>query len=158
MATQPRACADCGSPLGRRNVSGRCRPCGAAHAMKSPAIRAKISQARRRRFQSDPEFRAREAERLRSVRSLRTSVGDNLIEGRLWELGNASRPPGSPSRMRAGAKTRARRAINAGCPPHLVEEYYRLTREKRLSQAEAIAVVQAQEEADLQRWRRSLAA
>ncbi len=126
--------------------------------MQSPEMREKVSRGRRLRFQSDPEFREREAERLRSVRPMRTNVGGNLVEGRLWELGNASRPAGSPSRMLAGAKTRSRRAINAGCPPHLVDEYYFLTRKKHLSQADAIAAVQAQEQADLQRWRRTVGA
>lgn len=88
------------------------------------------------------------------MRSMRVSIGGNLVEGKLWELGNAARPAGSPSRMQAGAKTRARRAINAGCPPHLVEQYYFLTLRKHLSQADALALVQQQDEADLARFRR----
>lgn len=158
MASQPRTCAECETALHRKNKSGLCRVHASARAMQSPEMRAKVSLGRRRRFQADPEFRAREAERLRTVRTMRVGVGDNLIQGRLWELGNAARPAGSPSRMQAGAKTRARRAINAGCPPHLVEEYYFLTRKKHLPTAEAIAAVQAQEATDMQRWRRSVGA
>lgn len=156
MATQPKTCADCGGSLGRRNTSGRCHRCAARLVGRSPATRAKISASRRLQYLNDPEYRARELARLRQVRSMRTNVGGNLVEGAMWVLGNAVRPAGSPSRMQAGAKTRARRAINAGCPPHLVEQYYFLTTKKRLKQVDAIAAVKAQEEADLQRWRRSV--
>lgn len=158
MSSQPKTCADCGAELGRRNTTGLCRRDAAARAMSSPEMRAKVSLGRRRRFQADPEFREREAARLQTVRSMRVGVGGNLVEGKLWEIGNAVRPPGSPSRMRAGAKTRARRAINAGCPPHLVEDYYFLTRRKGLCAADAIAAVQQQDEANLRRWRRAVGA
>lgn len=153
-----RACFECGGGLGRRNVSGVCQRCATSRLMRSPEMRAKVSEGRKRRFQSDPEFRDREAARLQKVRCLRASVGGNLIEGKLWEVGNAVRPAGSPSRMQAGAKTRARRAINRGCPPHLVEQYYFLTRRKNLSSAEAIAIVQEQEAIDMARWRRKVGA
>jgi hypothetical protein len=158
MASLPRTCADCPKQLSARNTTGLCQRHGAARMMQRPEIRAKVSAGRRRRFQADPEFRAREAARLQSVRSLRVRVGGNLVEGKLWEVGNAARPPGSPSRMQAGAKTRARRAINAGCPPHLVEEYYFLTRKKKLPAAEAIVAVREQDAANLRRWRRSVGA
>jgi hypothetical protein len=156
VASQPNACIECGKGLGRDNRTGLCHAHSAARIGRDPSARAKVSATRRRLFQADPAFRQRAADQLVEARKHRGNPGENFKRDRLWEKGNAVRPAGSPARLAAGAQVSATKL--AWCPPHLRGEYRFLTQRKRLFAGEARAIIEAQHETDMQRWRRSVGA
>lgn len=148
-------CRDCGKALEKRNTSGFCRVHSAAHKMGDPRQRAKMARSRRMMFLADPEKREAAAERMRQVRELpqsRARRGENLRGGELARLSNALRPAGTKSRIIAGHRVSATKL--AWCPPHLRPLYRELTQEKRLKAAEARALIEEQEAAEMVRFRR----
>lgn len=156
MASQPRTCADCGLPLSRRNSSGLCkRHFGPA---MTPETRAKISEARLRRFASDPAFKARQGDLARAAANTpqsRAASRATLIKTRAWIAGNAAQPKGSPSRLLAAE--RAALTKLSWCPPHLRDKYRVLVR-KSIPSSEARRIILEEHEIEMRRWRKSVGA
>jgi hypothetical protein len=84
---------------------------------------------------------------------VRIDPGSHLVRLRLWE--RTHNPAGSESRKRAGKRRSA--TVLAWCPPKLRGEYRFLVRNKGLKAAEARAIILEQHEADMRRWRQSIA-
>lgn len=157
MASQPRTCAECGTPLERRNTSGWCRRHFAP--TRSPETRAKISESRRRLFAADPVRKARQGDLARAAANSpksRIAAVANLTNSRAWIAGNASRPKGSESRLLAAKRAALTRL--AWCPPELREQYRVLRQKKRVPAAEARSLILEEHEIEMRRWRKSVGA
>ena len=150
------ACIDCAAPISHKS-RGRCRPCAARATAARPEHAAKISEALRRRYASDPAFRARLSAHLRSVAEPGETKAARAREQRLWERGHAARwasaPPGSAARAEAGRRISAGKL--AHIPADVRAEYRHLVR-RGFAAAEAERIVRAHQATDLARFRRDI--
>jgi hypothetical protein len=150
-------CKVCDKALGRGNRTGHCGRHVSAFNAQDPAWRAKQKGGIRRKYQADPLFLEqkrrdmRKANEARDIEALRL----RMVEGRYWEKSNEGRPPGHPSRKRAGV-TMSNTKL-ADIPPHLRNEYRELSQRKHFSAAEARAIILAQHERDMERFRAKFA-
>lgn len=158
MATQPRTCADCGSPLSPRNTSGYCgRHVGAAN-MRRPEIRARMVNGIRRRLASDPVLREQYRANIRKAHQSPKAIAkrkERWAKEKPWIAGNAAQPAGSEPRKRMAATISATKL--AWCPPHLRDAYRALTRKGHRA-AEARRMILEQHETDMRRFRQSIGA
>lgn len=158
MATQPKTCADCGTQLGQRNRSGRCRGCVGRHVWTYPEQRERQRRGIKRSLAANPErldAMRRQASALGRSPEFREKRRQVFLAGRFWEKGNAAQPAGSPSRLKAGARSSATRL--AWCPPHLRDKY-RALKAKGLKAGEARSLILEEHEIEMRRWRRSVGA
>lgn len=153
MATQPQTCRECSAPLCRGNRSGYCR----AHVTGSPEVRRKLADSMRRGIQADPQ--RREGLR-RAGRASANGPGERERRSRaarernLNAIGCAAITP--EVRRKAAASISSTRM--AWCPPHLRDEHRHLVKSKGFKSAEARKIIEAQNEAEMRRWRRSVGA
>lgn len=151
-------CKTCGTNLGRGNKSGFCRRHVAAHNLSQPHIREAQRAGIARKHATDPAF-------LDGLRRRARSLGDDpdiadrrtrhFVESRIWERGvEAARKP--EVRKRAAKRQSATKL--AWCPAHLRDDYLFLTRTKRLSAADARALIEDRHEVEQRRWRASVGA
>ncbi len=160
MTIEPKACQVCPTVLSSQNRSGYCTRHVSAATARNPEWRAKQKAGAKRALQLNPERLAAVRAQLRVVANLPQAVAarrKHCIEARLWEQGNAAnaaRPAGSESRKRAGERQTATRL--SWCPPHLRQFYRDLVRTSKLTAAEARTYIEAQNEIELARWRRSI--
>lgn len=151
--TKPDTCRDCDNKLGKGNVSGYCfRHISAANA-RNPEWRERQRQGLIKKLRSDPEYLERKRADMRNAGKARDieALRIRMRERRYWEKSNAERPPGHPSRIKAGQSLTNSRL--ADIPPHLREEYRHLTRVKHIPAAEARAMILAQDRAEVSRLR-----
>lgn len=150
MASQPKTCRECSKPLSPRSRSGLCR----VHVKKSPEFRERLSQALRSSYAANPEWRERKsrASRISANRpEERERRSRQAKEFGLHQIGVAALT--AESFAKAGARAAATRM--AWCPPHLRAEYRFLTQKKGLRAPDARRIIEAQNEAEMQRWRRA---
>lgn len=151
-------CKTCPKTLSARNKSGYCRQCIPAALAKDPAHREKQRAGIKRGFMANPErlemYRRNAAAASRSPAAcLAREV--RWLRDKPWIAGNqAARAP--EARAKAAKATRATRL--AWCPEHLRPQYLSLIYSKRLKADEARRIILEQHEADMQRFRRQLAA
>lgn len=143
-------CSDCGSVLGRRNVSGRCRTCTIKRVNACPTTAAKRKAGIHAKITRDPEFRAalvsravtlherltpeqQEARRLHGVRQRDTVLSRPDVQARTHS------PEARAQRGRSASATWL-----SWCPADRRDEYRRLVRSKRLPAAEARAIIEAE--------------
>jgi len=115
----------------------RCRPCNVAAMWADPGFRARKAQqsgAILLRLKQDPEFRAKE----------------DAARRRNCAIMNAKRRPLTPEQRELAAKRQSARKLS-WCPPHLRDEYRRLVRSKKLTAAQALAVIMAEWDVTLAR-------
>lgn len=150
-------CTGCAGPISRRNVSGLCRPCSLSAMNSDPDFAARVSAGIQTAMKKDPAKREAKRQamlRIRATPKARESRRRVAQSIELWRLGNAAQPPGSPSRVLAGARGSATKL--AWCPPELRDEYRFLTKKVRLKAAEARRMIEQQHELDMARWRRNV--
>lgn len=149
-------CKDCGKELGRRNKSGYCRACSGRAVWRNPANREAHRKAVRRKIHGDPETLAKYRENARKAAASPATAKarkERWQRDRVWEKGNlAARAP--EVRERAGRATALTRL--PWCPPHLLDLYRELTRDKRIPAAEAKRMVLDQERAEIADLRRRM--
>lgn len=146
----------CGTKLGRGNTSGRCRSCATRHFNADPEIQRARAAGIRRAIALDPLKLAGYRERAAKARALNPGHRFTSETARVaGEKGNAARPKGSPSRLRAGARRVA--TMHADVPPEELSDYLHLTRVKRLRMDEAKAIILDQHERKMAAFRRKLA-
>lgn len=151
-------CVNCDGPLSRKNISGWCRECHITVRNHTPEYREMIANGLRRSYALNPEKKQAARERMKAVRGLPQAVEArrrSFRALRVWEIGNASQPKGSPSRVKAGARGSATKL--AHIPPRLRAAYRRLT-EKKFTAAEATRMITEQHELEMARWRREIGA
>lgn len=145
-----RACP-CGATIGRKNRSGLCRTC-VIMSVNERTTSAERSARWHRTLYLRPQLReemSARCARMRAVPGRMENARRKVVEGRLWEKGVAARTP--EDFAKAG---RARTETTIGwCPPELRDEYRRLVKVKHMTSAEARAVIMAQHERDMARFR-----
>lgn len=154
-------CTDCGAELDKRgrSVTGRCRFCSSQIANRCPERRKRVSEGMKRWLALNPAEKDAHRKRLLASRSSEMATDGRrraAIDNKIWLKGNESQPAGSPSRVRAGAKSRATKL--SWCPPDLRDEYLFLIKVKRIKAAEARPMIEQQHELEMARWRRSVGA
>lgn len=153
-----RYCHECSTELHPRNRSGYCRRHISGANAANPEWAERQRAGVRRKIASDPAYaddlrrRATEASKRNDPEKLR----ERWTANRYWERGNADRPAGHPSRIQTGRSLSAYRL--ADIPPHLREDYRRLTAVQHFTAAEARAIIFDQHEAEMRRWRREVQA
>jgi hypothetical protein len=149
-------CAECGCQLGRGNTSGYCiRHVSAANA-RNPEWREKQRAGLRKKLQADPIYLERKRDDMRKANRARDieKLRQRMVTNRYWEMSNSGRPPGHPSRVQAGRSNTETKL--ADIPPHLRDEYRRLNCIKHIPAAEAKAIILAQHDAEMARFRRKV--
>lgn len=140
----------CDRTIGKRNKSGRC-----VHHPFPPSddVRASRSAAMKRKFATDPDFRARhKAKAGRQTEAGRKAIAESNKARRIWEVGHQHI---TPDVIRRRTETVRAKALS-----HIPSEYrdlYRELRNKhRVTAAEALAAVEQQQAADRARYRREM--
>lgn len=140
-------CAVCDTPLYPGNQSGRCR------LHPSPETNAKRGVAIKRRYDTDPDFRARQkAGAGRQTEAGRKAISDAVRASRLWEKGRAHFTPETYAKRGASIRARALSHI----PTEYRDLYTELRKKRRMPVADALAAVEQQQAADAARYRREM--
>ena len=150
-------CKTCDKPLGRRNTSGHCIPCGNRARWSDPAFRERQVAGIRHKHSTDPAFVAALRERARAHGSNKDTLEQRSLRfkrDRIWILGNASQGAGSEARRKASRAISETRM--AWCPPELREAYRFLTLSKAFRAAEARTMIEEHHAIAMERWRRSI--
>lgn len=143
-------CAICEKTLGKRNLTGRC----VHHPLPAtPETIAKRGASIKRKFATDPAFRARhKAKAGRQTVEGRQSIGKSTKARKLWEIGQKHITPEVIKRRSA--------SMRATKLAHIAVEYRdlytELRRNHRMSVADALAAVNQQQAADIARHRREM--
>jgi hypothetical protein len=140
-------CSVCGKQLGRRNGTGRCKlhPSEATNALRGESMR--------RKFATDPEFRAKhKAKAGRQTEAGRKALSDRAKASGLAALGRAAITDETRQKMAATQRNRALSHI----PSDYRDLYSELRNKYRVTVAEALAAVEQQQATDLARYRREM--
>lgn len=143
-------CAVCTKPLGKKNRTGRCPQ----HPLPpSDEALAKRSVSLKRKFATDPEFRARhKAKAGRQTVAGRQNIADSMKARKLWEIGQQHITPEVIKRRSASTRATALAHI----PVEYRDLYTELRRKHRMAVADALAAVRQQQAADIARYRREM--
>lgn len=151
-------CQACGKLLGPKNQSGFCRACVCRRLNSDPAIKARRVEAIHRKLATDPA--ALEACRERCARARAANDGKGRFTSETAReaslKGNAARPKGGD--VRARAAKRQSMTLLAHIPADRQADYRQLTQQKRLTAAEATAIVMHHDEVALRRLRKRMLA
>ena len=143
-------CAVCDKPLGKKNRTGRC----VHHPLPPSAeVCASRSAAMKRKFATDPDFRARhKAKAGRQTEAGRKAISASNKARRIWEIGQRHITPEVIKRRTASLRAKALSHI----PSEYRDLYTELRNKHRLSVSDATEAVRHQQEADAARHRREM--
>lgn len=150
-------CVDCGIGITRASGTGRCRACLNKFRAKDPAYRAAQKAGIRRKWDTDPAFRAK-------MNGIAAENSRKALENPEWraylrERGKklyheVLKRPDVMEKCKAAVRAnsyKVREARIGWCPPEWRDEYYHLTVTKRFLAAEAKRIILAQIEQDRKR-------
>lgn len=151
-------CRSCSAPLSKANTSGYCKRHVSAAMASDPAWREK-QKAGVRKAMADPV-------RLQAMREVARRNGkapgatekrsDAARRIRLWERGHDALAGNTEALARRGRSRSS--TVLAHIPRECRDDYRLLVRRKCFTAAEATAIVLAQHEADMNRFRREIGA
>ncbi|KQM88638.1 hypothetical protein ASE67_02540 [Sphingomonas sp. Leaf23] len=143
-------CLDCGTALGRRNVSGRCRTCTIKRVNACPATAEKRKAGIHAKLARDPDYRAALVRRAVTLHEKLTPEQQEArrLHGIRQRVTVLSRPDVQARTHSPEARAKRGRSASATwlswCPADRREEYRRLIRSKRIPAAEARAIIEAE--------------
>lgn len=155
-------CKVCGKPVSRQSKKGFCKPCSARHLHADPQIVANRAAAVAA-FCARPEVIAENRRRIAAYmanmpeadREARRAHGHQLYRRYLSTPENRALVTSPEIRARVGARVSETRL--GWCPPEKRAEYEHLVYTKRLTAAEARAVIEAELPGTAEHARREIA-